>query len=81
MPVILRFRGYRFFFFSNEGDPREPIHVHVRKGERVAKFWVDPEVSLAESYRMNSAELNKLMQVVIKHRQSMRKAWHDYFGE
>jgi hypothetical protein len=32
MPVILRYKGYKFFFFSNEGDPRESAHVHVRRG-------------------------------------------------
>ncbi|WP_328588202.1 DUF4160 domain-containing protein [Ciceribacter selenitireducens] len=25
-------RRLYFFFYSNEGDPREPIHVHVRRG-------------------------------------------------
>ncbi len=33
MPVVFRYKGYRFFFFSNEGDPLEPMHVHVRRGE------------------------------------------------
>jgi hypothetical protein len=27
MPVILRIGSFRFFFYSNEGDPREPVHV------------------------------------------------------
>ena len=38
MPIVFRYKGYRFFFFSNEGDPREPMHIHVRKGEASAKF-------------------------------------------
>lgn len=38
MPVVFRRDGFRFFFYSNEGDPREPIHVHVRKGDADAKF-------------------------------------------
>ena len=50
MPVILRHKGYRFFFFSNEGDPPEPPHIHVRRGEAVAKFWLFPQVALEESY-------------------------------
>ena len=49
MPVILRYKGYTLFFFSNEGDPREPLHVHVRKAEASAKFWVEPQVSVTES--------------------------------
>jgi len=48
MPVILRYKGYRFLFFSNEGDHPEPLHVNVRKGERIAKFWIEPTICLAE---------------------------------
>jgi hypothetical protein len=43
MPVILRYKGYTFFFFSNEGNPREPLHVHVRRAGVAAKFWVEPQ--------------------------------------
>jgi hypothetical protein len=42
MPTILRIAGFRFFFFSNEGE--EPPHVHVERAESVAKFWLQPEV-------------------------------------
>lgn len=31
MPLVFRWKGYRFHFFSNEGDPREPVHIHVTK--------------------------------------------------
>lgn len=40
MPVIFRYKGYRFFFYSNEGSPREPVHVHVRGSDGEAKFWL-----------------------------------------
>ncbi|MBI5120299.1 MAG: DUF4160 domain-containing protein [Rhodospirillales bacterium] len=29
MPVIFRWNGIRFFFYSNEGNPREPMHIHA----------------------------------------------------
>jgi len=47
----------RFFFFSNEGNPREPCHIRMKRGSAVAKFWVTPEVRLATAYDMSSAEL------------------------
>ena len=64
MPTIFRHRGYGFFFYSNEGDPSEPLHVHVRKAEKVAKFWLEPHVSVAGSYGMTSSELGMLSRVV-----------------
>jgi len=37
MPVVLRYRSFKFFFYSNEGTPREPMHVHVEKDGMEAK--------------------------------------------
>jgi hypothetical protein len=31
MPIVFRWNGYRFHFFANEGDPREPAHVHISR--------------------------------------------------
>ncbi|AEG50797.1 hypothetical protein Sphch_3183 [Sphingobium chlorophenolicum L-1] len=40
MPKVFDWNGYRFHFYANEGDPREPVHIHVRKGRDNAKFWL-----------------------------------------
>ncbi|MGO9269600.1 MAG: DUF4160 domain-containing protein [Terriglobia bacterium] len=40
MPTVLRIRSYRFFFVSL--DRGEPPHVHVRRENFVAKFWLEP---------------------------------------
>jgi hypothetical protein len=81
MPVVFRHRGCRFFFFSNEGDPREPIHIHVRCGDKLAKFWIEPVVELAESYGFSGPELNKISQVVEENSALIMERWHDYFGD
>lgn len=49
MPVVLRYEGFRFFFYSNEGDPLEPAHIHVRAAGKEAKFWLSPEPLLARN--------------------------------
>ncbi|WP_291603203.1 DUF4160 domain-containing protein [Bradyrhizobium sp.] len=33
MPTVLRWRSYRAFFYSNEGN--EPPHVHVRSARHL----------------------------------------------
>lgn len=63
MPSIFQFEGYRFFFFSNEGNPREPLHVHIRKDGHRAKFWLHP-VRLANNQGFTGKDLNKLAQTV-----------------
>jgi len=80
MPVILRYKGYKFFFFANEGNPREPLHVHVRKDDAIAKFWMEPTVSLAESHSMGSAELKELLEVVAKNKDLIKRSWNEFFG-
>lgn len=37
MPVIFRHKSFRFFFYSNEGNPREAMHVHIRNAEGGAR--------------------------------------------
>ena len=81
MPTIFRWKGYRFFFYSNEGDPSEPVHIHVIKDTNVAKFWLEPAVALAESYGMSSQELNKLQKVVENNAKIIKRAWYEYFGD
>jgi hypothetical protein len=80
MPVIFRYRGFRFFFYSNEGCPREPAHVHVEKGEHEAKFWIEPVVAVAYNDGFSAKVLRDLLDLVTKNQGRIKRAWHDYFG-
>ena len=80
MPIIFRHRGFRFFFYSNEGLPREPVHVHVDKGNSEAKFWIEPVVAVAYNDGFDARTLRQLLELVTNNRQRIGRAWHDYFG-
>jgi hypothetical protein len=80
MPVIFRESGLRYYFFSNEGSPREALHVHVKGGGRDAKIWMEPELAIAESYGFNSRELSAILLIVAENRERILKAWHEHFG-
>ncbi len=56
------------------------MHVHVRRGEATAKFWMSPQISLAESYGMNSAELRELMRVAEKNRELIERYWNEHLS-
>lgn len=79
MPKIFEWKGYKFFFFSNEGDPLESVHIHVRKGESVAKFWILPEVSLFSSWGMSPHELSMLEDIVGEQKEQIVEKWNEYF--
>lgn len=81
MPKVFDWNGHRFHFFSNEGDPREPVHVHVTVREgATAKFWIKPEVSLAYNKGFSSKVLSQLMSVIEERAQEIERAWNDHFG-
>ena len=80
MPVVLRYGGFRFFFYSNEGNPREPVHVHVRGDDGEAKFWVRPEVRVADSNGFDARSLRELAQVVEQNADLIERAWNEHFA-
>jgi len=81
MPVVFRQGGLRYFFFSNEGVPREPRHIHVKGGGRDAKIWLEPEISIEESYGFNSSELSHILRIIAENRDRLLRAWNDYFAD
>jgi hypothetical protein len=77
MPVALRVKGYRFFFFSLEGD--EPPHIHVEQAERFAKFWLNP-VTLAKSRGFRSSELSEIQKIIEADRNTLLEKWNEHFS-
>ena len=73
MPVILRIKGYRFWFY--EADLEEPVHVHVGKDGKQAKFWVEP-ISLARPGRFREFELNEIERILTQYKNDVLKAWY-----
>lgn len=80
MPVVFRWNGYRFHFFSNEGDPREPAHIHVTRPRATAKFWLHPEVNVAYNKGFKARELSQFIAVIEARRDEIEGTWNDYFA-
>jgi hypothetical protein len=81
MPTVFHRKGYRFFFYSNEGSPREPIHIHVEKDGIEAKFWLLPELKLAYNDGHSARTLRALVRILEVNRDLIEKAWHGFFGQ
>ena len=80
MPVVFRWNGYRFHFFSNEGEPLEPVHIHVVKDDADAKFWLFPEVEVAYNRGFSARVLRELREVVDERRAEIEEAWNEHFS-
>ena len=80
MPTVFRERGFRFFFYSNEGTPREPVHIHVERDENEAKFWVNPIVQVAYNDGFDARALRELSGIIEGNRERIERAWNEFFG-
>ena len=81
MPAVFRHKGFRYGFYSNEGDPREPPHVHVSKGNADAKFWLLPEIEVAYNRGHPRAVLRELTEIVTSRQKLLLEAWDEFFSE
>jgi len=80
MPTVFLERGFLFFFYANEGSPREPVHIHVEKGGLEAKFWLRPDVRVAYNDGYDARTLRELLEIVEANRARIERAWNDFFG-
>jgi hypothetical protein len=60
-------------------DRSEPPHIHVRRENKVAKFWLDPVV-LERAGGFGRVEINKIMRLVQEHRERLLERWYEFFG-
>lgn len=78
MPTVLREGPFRFFFYA--GDRDEPPHIHVERDDCEAKFWLDP-VRLERSRGFRRKEINRVRDLVEKHREELKESWDEFFSE
>jgi hypothetical protein len=77
-PTILKIGPYRFFFNSREEMRR---HIHVSCPAGVAKFWLEPIVSLASYYHLSPKELRELENIVRERENEFKSAWDRHFSQ
>lgn len=87
MPQIFRIGSYIVYFWSNESDPLEPIHVHIAEGRASAnatKIWITS--SKKALLCNNNAKipvniLKRIMRMIEANSSEIIQKWYDYFGE
>ncbi|MDD4737234.1 MAG: DUF4160 domain-containing protein [Kiritimatiellae bacterium] len=55
------------------------MHIHVRKGDALAKIWLEPLPEVAASYKLSAHELHKLLDAAIEHKEEIERYWNEYF--
>jgi Domain of unknown function (DUF4160) len=76
-PTVVRDGQFRLFFFSRE---ETRIHVHVSHPDGEAKFWLTPQVAVANHVGLSPKQLREAQSVVEAHIEEIRNAWVRHFG-
>lgn len=71
MPTVLRIKGYRFYFFAEEGS--ESAHVHVDKGSGTIKIWLK-DLSIAFTEGLKPSEVREVLRLARLHHQFLLQA-------
>ena len=70
LPKLFMVSGYSVYFWSDESDPLEPIHVHVAKGKptpNATKIWLTKSggcILASNGSKISNKELNELMEFI-----------------
>ena len=75
-PTVLIEDGFRFFFFSRE-EPR--MHVHVQHSGGEAKFWLQPQIGLAQNFGLTEKQLREAERIIRAHEDDICAAWRQHF--
>lgn len=87
MPQELKIGPYTVYFWSNENDPLEPVHVHIAEGKAVpnaTKVWI---TSTGKTLICNNNSnipdriLKRLLRVIEANSQTILADWLSHFGE
>ncbi len=77
MPTVFRIGPYRFLFYASDGD--EPIHIHVKREDNMAKFWMHP-IRLAFNVGFSSHELQDIEKLIEENKVHVERKWNEFFG-
>lgn len=86
MPQIFKVGSYWVYFWSNENDPLEPVHVHISQGMPSAsatKVWITRAGKCYLCHnrsRIPEKVLRNIMRVIEARSSEVIEKWTAYFG-
>ena len=86
MPQLLKIGPYIIYFWFNESEPLEPVHVHIAEGiarKDAAKVRITStgKTLLCNNKKNPERILNKLLRVVEANSAEFMDARQNHFGE
>ncbi len=85
MPQLFRIGKYIIYFWSNENQPVEPVHVHVAEGDPVqnaTKIWITQDghaLLCNNNSHISKRELRLLLRMIEANSQMIVERWAEHF--
>ncbi len=76
MPTVLMILGWSFYFYANESN--EPPHIHCKKGDAEAKYWLVEETFEAieaHAYNLSAADRRTVRRIIYQHFDYIMGQW------
>ena len=87
MPQIFRIGPYIIYFWSNENNPLEPVHVHIAEGrasQNATKVWITGSgkaLLCNNNSKIPKRVLNKLLRYIEANSGIIVDKWIETFDE
>lgn len=87
MPQVFKIGSYWVYFWANENDPLEPVHVHVAQGaptENATKIWITRAGKCYlcnNNSRIPAKTLRNIMAIIEARSSEVVAKWVSFFGE
>ncbi len=86
--IVEKAYGYHIYFWSNEGEPPEPIHFHIsyKPHKDATKVWILSDGSLQVANNRDEIPLKALNRILNlmqleDNLETAKKKWTDHFEE
>ena len=77
-PTLKKERGYTFKIYSNE---EERLHINVLTDNDEAKFWLEPQIELANNYGFSEKEINVITKIIQNNADTFREQYKQHISK
>lgn len=87
MPQVFKIGSFLIYFWSNEGKPLEPVHVHISDGvpsPNTTKVWITKSghtLLCNNNSNIPNKKLGIILKTISARSNEIITKWKDYFGE
>ena len=75
MPTLLNIKGFKFFFYANEHEPK---HIHVMRSDGFAKIELQ-NLKVVQNY-LKPKDLGVALEIMKENKKHFEEIWDEWFN-